>query len=59
MGAGIITGWLILFAVFFVSKKNHIFELNTTFQENAAEHENREIEREENEDGSIVVSKSN
>ncbi|MFA7027024.1 MAG: hypothetical protein WC163_03500 [Sulfurovum sp.] len=39
MGAGIITGWVILFAVLFASKKNHIFELNATSKDHLSEKE--------------------
>lgn len=39
MGAGIIGGWVILFAVLFASKKNHIFELNTNSEDHVSEGE--------------------
>ncbi|MDD3591914.1 MAG: hypothetical protein PHO65_04700 [Sulfurovum sp.] len=39
MSTGIITGWVILFAMLFVSKKNHIFELNATPEDHLSESE--------------------
>jgi len=47
MGTGIITGWVLLFTVLFASKINHIFELNTTLEENESERKDREPKRPE------------
>ena len=59
MGAGIITGWIILFAVLFVCKLNHIFELNITPEESEAKyHEYGATENQENKHESNVLKKS-
>ncbi|MFT7879716.1 MAG: hypothetical protein ABXS91_04895 [Sulfurimonas sp.] len=59
MGAGIITGWVILFGVLFVCKANHIFELNKAQDENTKTcYDYGTIEREKNENETTLLKKS-